>query len=157
MAYSLFVDLDRCIGCYACEVACKQEHNLPVGPRWIRVVQDGPKKISGGLQLDFYPKMCKQCEDPKCAEACPEKAISKRADGLVTINLNLCTGCRACVEGCPFGLMDFDQETEKASKCDLCAERLQQGLEPSCVALCAGKALIFREEVSENPRMIRLV
>lgn len=157
MVYSLFVDLDRCIGCYACEVACKQEHNLPIGPRWVRVVQDGPREIPGGLHLDFYPRMCKHCEDPKCAEVCPEKAISKRTDGPVLIDLDLCTGCKACVEGCSFGLMDFDQEAGKASKCDLCTERLMNNLQPSCVAFCPGKALIFREEPSENPRIMRLV
>ncbi|HME46442.1 MAG TPA: 4Fe-4S dicluster domain-containing protein [Syntrophorhabdales bacterium] len=157
MAYSLFVDLDRCIGCYTCEVACKQEHDLPVGPRWIRVTRDGPREIPGGLQLDFYPKMCKQCENPECAEACPEKAISKRSDGSVVIDLEACTGCKACVEGCPFGLMDFNQKTEKASKCDLCAGRLEEGLEPSCVAFCPGKALVFQKEMPENRRLMKLV
>lgn len=157
MAYSLFVDLDRCIGCYACEVACKQEHDLPVGPRWIRVIQDGPKETPQGLQLDFYPKMCRHCEDPPCAEVCPEKAISRGAHGLVTIDPGLCTGCAVCVEGCPFNLMAFNQETGKASKCDLCAERIGQGLEPSCVTFCPGKALVFSKEPSRDQRMIRLV
>ena len=157
MQYSLVVDLDRCIGCFTCELACKQEHDLPVGPRWIRVIQDGPNPIPGGLQLDFYPVVCKHCEDPKCAEACPEEAISKRADGTVTIDLALCTGCKNCIDGCPFGLMDFDEETGKASKCDLCVERLKQGLEPSCVAFCPGKALVFQKEMPKNRRLMKLV
>ena len=157
MAYSLFVDLDRCIGCYACEVACKQEHGLPAGPRWIRVVRDGPRETAGGLQLDFYPRMCRHCEEPPCAEVCPERAISKGASGLVTIDPGLCTGCGACVEGCPFGLMAFDREAGKASKCDLCGERIGQGLEPSCVACCPGKALVFSKEPARGRRTMRLV
>ena len=157
MAYSLYVDLDRCFGCYACEVACKQEHDLPVGPRWIRVIQDGPKEVSEGLQLDFYPTFCKQCDDPKCADACPEKSISKSPEGLVLINPDLCNGCKACIEACPFGLMDYDPLKGKASKCDLCKERLNQGLQPRCVILCPGKALILRREPLENPRMLRLI
>lgn len=157
MHRALYVDLDRCFGCFTCEVACKQEHDLPVGIRWIKVVQDGPKEISGGLQLDFYPAMCKHCENPACAEACPEEAISKGTDGLVLINPDSCNGCRACLEGCPFGLMSWDASTEKASKCTLCTERLDQGLEPSCVAFCPGKALIVTTERLEEPRMLRWV
>ncbi len=157
MSYALYVDLDRCFGCFTCELACKQEHDLPIGPRWIRVIQDGPKEISGRLRLDFYPVLCRHCEEPRCAEACPEEAISKRADGLVLIDADLCTGCKACIEACPFGLMAFDEASEKASKCDLCVQRLEQGLRPSCVAFCPGKALMFQEKVLEHPRMVRLV
>ncbi len=157
MDHTLYVDLDRCFGCFTCEVACKQEHDIPVGPRWIRVVQVGPNEISGGLQLDFHPVMCKQCEDPECADVCPEDAISKRADGPVLIDLGRCNGCQACLEGCPFDQMGCDPSTGKASKCDLCAERLAQGLQPSCVALCPGKALILTTKRLKNPRMLQLV
>ena len=157
MAYSMLVDLDRCIGCYACEVACKQEHDIPVGPRWIRVVQNGPREVAGGLQLDYYPQMCKHCEYPDCAEVCAEEAIVRGEDGIVSIDPDRCTGCEACVPACPYGLMEFDRDAEKASKCDLCAARMQEGLEPSCVACCPGKALTFSENVSEGPRMMRLI
>ncbi len=159
MSYSLFVDLDRCIGCYACEVACKQEHDLPVGPRWIRVFQDGPKETSAGLQLDFCPQLCKQCEDPKCGEVCPENAISKNPEGPVLIDFDRCNGCKACIEACPFELMGFDEVSGKASKCDFCVGRLVQGLEPSCVAFCPGKALVLQKGigVSESMRIRRLI
>ena len=159
MGYSLYVDLDRCFGCSTCEVACKQEHDLPVGPRWIRVSQDGPKKSSTGLQLDYYPVICKHCDNPKCAEICPRKAISKGPEGIVLIDDTLCDGCKACIEACPFGLMDFDPEAEKASKCNLCSERLEKGVEPSCVILCPGKALILEKGsgILESSRIRRVV
>jgi Fe-S-cluster-containing dehydrogenase component len=158
MSFQLYVDLDRCFGCFTCEVACKQEHDLPVGPRWIRVIQDGPKEISKGrLQLDFYPAICKHCPEPTCVKVCPERAIVKRPDGIVLINQDHCTGCKICVESCPFGLMDYERSSGKASKCTLCVERLSLGLQPSCVTLCPGKALILGKELRNPLRIKQLV
>ena len=138
---TLLIDIDKCIRCYACEVACKEEHDLPAGPRPIRVCTIGPREIGGNLYLDFIPVVCLHCEEPYCVYFCPAGAINKASEDIVLIDENKCTGCRLCVYGCPFGTMNFNQETQKAVKCDFCQDRLKAGLEPSCVQHCIGGAL----------------
>ena len=139
----LVVDLDKCIRCLSCEIACKQENDLPLGVRWIRVVTIGPRIIKGELHMDFIPVMCLHCDDPVCAHFCPTKAIGKREDGVVTLDEDKCTGCRLCVYACPYGVMYFDQDKNVAGKCNLCSLRMDYGLEPSCVQHCIGGALQF--------------
>jgi len=134
--YSFIVKTEDCHGCKACEVACKQEHCLPVGPRWIRVYPDGPREIQGKLQLRYVVTHCMHCSHPPCKDACPVEAIYQRKDGIVLINEDLCIGCKDCIEACPLGVMQFDDEKEIAQKCNLCVERLDQGLIPACVAAC---------------------
>jgi Fe-S-cluster-containing dehydrogenase component len=138
---TLLIDIDKCIRCHACEVACKVEHGLQFGPRPIRVLTIGPREIDGNLHLDFVPVLCLHCEEPYCARFCSTGAIYKTSEGSVLIDENKCTGCGSCTYGCPYGAMNFDQETKKAVKCDLCQHRLNAGLEPSCVQHCIGGAL----------------
>jgi Fe-S-cluster-containing dehydrogenase component len=141
----LLVDLDACVRCYSCEIACKQEHQLvsESKSRWCRVFTIGPRKVNGGLHLDFVPVLCLQCENPPCAYFCPVNAISKREDGIVVVNEEICTGCRQCQYGCPYGVMQFNEITQKAGKCNLCLPRAEDGIEPSCVQHCTGGALRF--------------
>jgi len=141
--YALMVNTEDCVGCNACEVACKQEHNLPVGPRWIRVYPDGPREIEGKLQLRYIVTHCMHCSDPLCRDACPVDAITKREDGLVLIDEELCIGCKDCIEACPLGAMQFDEEKGVAQKCDLCVDRLESGLSPACVAACPSHCIYF--------------
>jgi len=141
--YALIFDLKRCIGCYACEVACKQEHNLPVGPRWIRVVKKGPIVVNGQLRMDFVPVTCKHCAIPPCIEACPVNAITKREDGIVTIDPKLCNGCMECIQVCPFGAPQLNPEKKVVEICTLCVERIDKGLKPACVQSCYAKAISF--------------
>lgn len=138
---TMLIDIDRCMRCYACEVACKQENELPAGPRWCRVVTIEPRKIKDQLHMDFVPTMCAQCQEPICSQSCPVNAIRKRADGIVLVDEGRCTGCKLCVYSCPYGAMQFNQEKDKAGKCNLCANRIDSGLEPSCVQHCIGGAL----------------
>jgi Fe-S-cluster-containing dehydrogenase component len=77
-SYSFIAKKEDCHGCKTCEIACKQEHNLPVGPRWIRVYPDGPREIHGKLQLRYLVTHCMHCSRPPCKEACPVEAISQR-------------------------------------------------------------------------------
>ena len=141
--YTLMVNTEDCVGCNACEVACKQEHNLPVGPRWIRVYPNGPRNIEGKLQLRYIVTHCMHCSDPLCKDACPVDAITKRRDGLVLIDEELCIGCKDCIEACPLGAMQFDEEKGVAQKCDLCVDRLESGLPPACVAACPSHCIYF--------------
>jgi len=137
----LVIDLDKCIGCYSCEVACKQENDLPLGVRWLRVLTIGPRKINGELHMDFIPTMCLHCNDPYCSYLCPTNAIIKREDGVVLLDENKCIGCKLCVYACPYGLMHFNHDRNVAGKCNMCFSRMNYGLEPSCVQHCIGGAL----------------
>ena len=133
---SLLVDIDLCVGCFACVVACKQEHNLPSGVQRIRIVQEGPMKVDSKLTMRFVPIYCQHCESPPCIESCPVGAISKRLDGIVLFDKRLCNGCKSCIEVCPFKAIQYDPEKNIADACDLCIERIKEGLEPSCVLVC---------------------
>jgi NADH-dependent fumarate reductase subunit E len=140
---TMLTDIDLCVGCFACETACKQEHNLPVSTKWMHVVRVGPEEIAGRLVMDFVPMHCRHCENPPCMKACPVDAITKRADGIVLYNEQLCIGCKQCIEACPFGAAQYNPDVQRAQACNLCYERIDHGLLPSCVQNCPTEALIF--------------
>jgi Fe-S-cluster-containing dehydrogenase component len=140
---TLLIDIDRCIRCFACEVACKQENDLPPGPRAASVVTIEPRTINGELTMDFVFTTCLQCDDPLCRAVCPHGAILKRKDGIVLVDDNTCKGCSYCVYACPFGAIQINQEKRIAWKCSLCTDRLEHGLMPSCVQHCSGGSLQY--------------
>lgn len=148
------VDRGRCIACYTCEVACKQEHNLPVGPRWITVETVGPRMVGQGLRMDFVPMLCMHCAEPACMNACPQNAIFKREDGIVLVDDDACTGCRLCIDACPMGAMQYLAEKGVASKCTYCVERIDAGKLPSCVLNCPTHALRFGD-INEGAGIMR--
>jgi len=141
--YALFFDAERCVGCFTCEVACKQENNIPVGPRWIRMVQIGPRKKGVQISTSFSLIRCRHCSNPPCKRACPVKAIYRTENGVVLINQELCTGCRACMEACPFGALQYHAAKGTVEKCTLCIDRIIKGLIPSCAKHCPYHALSF--------------
>ena len=143
VTYSMLARRDLCLGCQACEIACKQEHDIPVGPRWMRVITVGPDEVGGKLRLSFNQMRCMHCGEPPCIEACPESAITKRIDGIVLINQELCTGCKACIEACPFGAPQYNPERNVVEMCTLCVHRVDEGLKPACALVCPTRALIF--------------
>jgi Fe-S-cluster-containing dehydrogenase component len=154
---SLNINLKDCVGCHACEVACKQEHNLPVGPKLISVTPDDPKFIEGKTQLRYSVAHCLQCSEPACREACPTGAIGTRDDGIVIIDGELCNGCGLCVEACSYGAMQIDETKRTARKCDLCAERLDKGLQPACVTVCPSHCVFLRDkEANRNVRVKKI-
>jgi Fe-S-cluster-containing dehydrogenase component len=124
---ALLVNTDLCYGCFTCEVACKQEHRLPVGLQWIRVHKIGPKRVNGKLKMYFYPIHCMHCSKPPCIDICPEDAIMQRPDGLVLISEVKCIGCLKCMEICPFNAIGYNPGTGLAEKCNLCVERIDKG------------------------------
>ncbi len=151
--YALVVDTAACCGCLSCSVACKQEHNLPVGPQWVTVYRNEPRLIEDKLQLRYTVTHCMHCHDPKCIEACPQNAISQRGDGIVLIDGDTCNGCRMCLEACPFGVIQFDEDKGIARKCDLCVERLDKGKQPACAAACVSHC-IYAGEVADVAKRV---
>jgi Fe-S-cluster-containing dehydrogenase component len=124
----------------------KQEHELGVGPRLVRVIEKSS---------DFFPVYCHHCAHAPCKEACPVGAISRNEIGLVLIDPELCIGCKECLEACPFGAMQYNDEQETAVKCDLCVERLSNGQAPACGSVCPTGCISWGETQSISERLVR--
>ncbi len=143
--YELSIDNNLCWGCRTCEVACKQENRAADGVRLIAVREDGPKMANGRPEFIFRVHLCRHCDDPPCADACPEAAIVKRGDGIVVMKYDQCTGCQACIPECPYDVIAFDDDKTIAQKCNLCHHRVDQGLIPACADnVCPAHCILFR-------------
>lgn len=146
--YGLVIDLERCIGCNTCIIACKLENNLENGS-WVRVEtiggnhRDSPKGKYPELSMHFLPILCMQCDKPPCRDACPLEAIAKRSDGIVMIDEKKCDGCQACLQACPYSALVYDAKKNVVRKCTLCAHRIEKGLEPFCKICCEAEAIYF--------------
>ena len=145
-------DQTKCNGCKACQIACKDKHDLPVGVTWRRVAE-----YSGGTWQEdedtavpnvfaYYTSMaCNHCENPICVQVCPTTAMTVRDDGTVFVDDEKCVGCRYCEWACPYSAPQFNAETGHMTKCDLCADYREQGQDPACVAACPSRALGWGE------------
>ena len=144
--YGLVVDLERCTGCRTCTIACKVEHGIEAGSG-IRLEtvgsphEDTPAGEYPNLSMTFRPVPCMHCKQPPCLDACPTEAIYKRADGIVLIDEGKCNGCQVCLPACPYGALVFDHGRGLPRKCDLCCDRLDQGLQPFCALCCSEQAI----------------
>lgn len=158
--YALRIGEDFCWGCKTCEVACKQENQATDGVKLISVGEDGPKRVAGKLEFTFRVCVCRHCDDPPCAGACPADAIAKRPDGIVILDEEACTGCQACLDACPYGAIAFDPAKGIAQKCNLCHHRVDRGLIPACADnVCPGHCIHFgdADEVLRRPMGVRTV
>jgi anaerobic dimethyl sulfoxide reductase subunit B (iron-sulfur subunit) len=150
-------DASACTGCKACQVACKDRNGLAEGVLWRRVYE-----VTGGswcrrgaawshdVGAYHLSMACNHCASPVCAEVCPADAIDRRADGVVLIDADRCTGCRYCAWACPYGAPQFDALAGVMTKCTLCVEDLADGRLPACVVGCPMRALDVgsREELA---------
>lgn len=171
MQYGMIIDLNRCVGCHACTIACKAEWEVPVefGRNW--VYRLGPAMVKSEMAATYYPGLCNHCNDPVCVPECPadtEEVTFTNAktgatvteevpatwkdpfDGTVQIDKGRCLGCGACADVCPYSaryvnpdMIDDVSEDGKADKCTYCKPRVDSGSEPACVQTCITGARIF--------------
>lgn len=142
MQMAFYFNQERCIGCYACVVACKDWNDVPAGPAsWRRVTTFERGKFPQ-VKVLHLSMACNHCAHPLCRLACPSGAISKREeDGVVVVDPERCVACRNCEKECPYGSPQFRAEEAKMEKCDFCLERLAENRAPICVAGCPVRAL----------------
>ena len=142
--YELVIAEAACWGCRTCEVACRQEFNLDGATQRITVDGDESEDPAGGPQFTFRVTLCRHSDEPPRADSCPEGAILRRDDGIVVLTEALCSGCRACVDSCPYDAIAFDEEQQVARKCNLCHHRVDQGLMPACADnVCLSHCIYF--------------
>jgi len=149
--YGFHFEADRCIKCWACEVACKQWHGIKAGTIKLRRVIEVSKGTFPNVNRTFLSLSCMHCAKAPCLAVCPAGAISKRIDdSIVVVDRSKCIGCHSCLDACPFGVPQYGEDGTM-QKCDMCLERLENGQEPICVATCPTQALHWGtiEELSE--------
>ncbi len=143
MSLGFYVDMQRCIGCRTCQVACKDRRDIHVaGPRMRRV---------DSFECGTYPDVsmfhlvlsCNHCESPACVANCPTGAMYKAADGTVQHNDEPCIACQTCVQSCPYDAPQYVEADDLVQKCDTCSALRENGILPVCVASCPTRALDF--------------
>ena len=166
---AFLTDSTLCIGCKACEVACKEWNDVPADGylftglsydntrglgastwRHVKFVEAEPEIGRGGndpdlLSWQFSSDVCKHCEVAGCLEACPTGAIVRTEFGGVFIQPDVCNGCGYCVVGCPFGVVDRRPDDGRVFKCTFCYDRQLDGLKPACASVCPTESILFGE------------
>jgi Fe-S-cluster-containing dehydrogenase component/formate-dependent nitrite reductase membrane component NrfD len=135
------IDQTKCVGCHACTTACRSENEVPlsVTRTYVKAVEVG---VFPQARRNFQVTRCNQCEDAPCVAACPTSAMFRRPDGIVDFDKAACIGCKACMAACPYDAIFINPEDHSAEKCNVCAHRLDVGLEPACVVVCPVEAII---------------
>jgi formate dehydrogenase iron-sulfur subunit len=163
-----FTDTSICIGCKACEVACKEWNHVPEdGLNWTGesydntgmlganswrhvafIEQRKPMQLDsgtgpGGLRWLMASDVCKHCANAACLDVCPTGALTRTEFGTVVVQSDVCNGCGYCVPACPFGVIDRREQDGRAWKCTLCYDRLKDDMEPACAQACPTKSIQF--------------
>jgi formate dehydrogenase iron-sulfur subunit len=165
-----FTDTSLCIGCKACEVACKEWNHVPEDGltltgwsydntrtldantwRHVAFIEQG-RPVTGaapagqsadGMRWLMASDVCKHCTNAACLDVCPTGSLFRTEFGSVVVQEDICNGCGYCVSGCPYGVIDRRHGDGRASKCTLCYDRLRGGLEPACAKACPTKSIQF--------------
>ena len=134
------LDSDSCIGCHACTVACKSEHDVPLGVNrtWVKYIETGSFP---DVKRHFSVMRCNHCDDAPCITICPTGALFRAANGVVDFDDSNCIGCKGCMNACPYDAIYINPATNTANKCNFCNHRIEQNLEPSCVVVCPTHAI----------------
>jgi Fe-S-cluster-containing dehydrogenase component len=178
--WGMGIDINKCIGCGRCAVACKKENNVPQEPfffrTWVeryRIYEDGDIQVDSPngsidgfensrtnkkmLRSFFVPKICNHCENPPCVQVCPVGATFKGEDGVVLVDSDYCVGCRYCIQACPYGARFLHPETHTAEKCTFCYHRIVQDKLPACVEVCPTQARVFGELNKKASPLVRFL
>lgn len=157
MAKAIIVDIDKCLACKSCELACAVAHSKSEVLEQALTESPKPQKrvTVEAVEQVSVPMQCRHCEDAPCITVCPTAAISRQQEsGPVLIDADKCIGCKYCLVVCPFGVINISYDGKAAVKCDLCFKRTEVGEEPACVQACPTKALklVDQQELTAGKR-----
>lgn len=161
--YGMLIDLELCIGCHTCTIACKQENGTPLGVNWHRVVtiggkhMDTPEGTYPNLSMSWLPVPCMHCQNAPCEKVCPTGGVTRRADGIVLFDQDKCIGCQYCVWACPYGVPQYNSNIGTVEKCTFCAQKVDQGQQPACVEACTWGARIFGDLNDPNSEISKAI
>lgn len=139
----IVVNLDRCTGCYSCEITCKMENDIALGEHWNKMLQRGPFGDYPNMTRYPLPTMCQQCADAPCVHVCPTGASYRDGNNVVLIDREKCIGCKYCMAACPYGARIQIKKTGVIEKCRFCWYEGEPGNPPRCVGTCISGARLF--------------
>ena len=156
MNHGFVIDNRKCIGCHACSTACKSENEVPLGVSrtWVKYTEVGQFP---DVSRHFQVTRCNHCANPPCVRICPVTAMYQREDGIVEFDKNVCIGCKACLQACPYDAIHIDPESGTAAKCHYCSHRVEVGLEPACVVVCPEHAIIAGDMDDPNSEISKVL
>jgi len=156
MRYAFVIDHSRCIGCHACSLACKAEHEVPIGSyrTWVKYVEKG---TFPDVRRFFSVLRCNHCDNAPCMTICPVSALFTRDNGIVDFDREACIGCKACMQACPYDALHIHPDRGTAEKCNFCAHRVDKQMEPPCATVCPTEAIVVGDIDDPTARVSRLI